>query len=250
MKKILFPTDFSATAHNAFVYALRFAENIGAEIITLHVYELPHMDYINVPVYLLDIYEVTELSNFENYKHHIPALHAIAEKHGLSHIKISNVLQSGNLNDGIDRISEEENIDFIIMGTKGAHGLASTFLGSVTEKVMQHAKSVVLAIPESCDYSKVKNILFVTKFKPEDRHLLDRVIELAQVFGANVTCLYIQNGEKAHQQRIEAWKQGIAYNKISYLVTASENVEGEILGFIESNAIDMLALPKHHHGFF
>jgi nucleotide-binding universal stress UspA family protein len=46
MKKILFPTDFSQTANNAFVYALQFAASMGAEIITLHVYELPQVDLI------------------------------------------------------------------------------------------------------------------------------------------------------------------------------------------------------------
>jgi nucleotide-binding universal stress UspA family protein len=50
MKKILFPTDFSETSNNAFVYALQLAKNIDAEVVTLHVYELPVVDYINVPL--------------------------------------------------------------------------------------------------------------------------------------------------------------------------------------------------------
>lgn len=250
MKKILFPTDFSQTANNAFVYALQFAESIGAEIITLHVYELPQVDYIQVPVYLLDIYEVTELSNFENYKHHIPVLREIAEKQGLGHIKISNVLESGNLIDSIHRITDQEVIDYIIMGTKGAQGLASTFLGSVTEKVMHHAQSVVLAIPEGCAYAPASHILFTTKFKPEDRPLLDKVVALATAFQSRVTCLYVDNSDNTNQRDIEAWKQGIVYEKIDYHITHAEDVEGEILHFITAHQINMLAMPKHHKGFF
>lgn len=250
MKKILFPTDFSPAANNAFVYALRFADRISAEIVTLHVYELPQVDYINVPVYLLDIYEVTELSNFENYKHHIPVLRDIAEKHVLSHIKISNVLESGNLIDSIQRISAQESIDCIVMGTKGAQGLAATFLGSVAEKVMHHSRSVVLAIPESCEYEKVDNILFVTKFIPEDRALLDRLIALAREFDSQITCLYVENADKANQQQIDRWKQGINYEKVAFHITASDDVENGILDFIDSHGINMLAMPKHHKGFF
>ena len=41
MKKLLFPTDFSETANNAFVYALKMAKSIDAEVIVLHVYDLP-----------------------------------------------------------------------------------------------------------------------------------------------------------------------------------------------------------------
>ncbi len=250
MKKILFPTDFSQTANNAFVYALQFAESIGAEIITLHVYELPQVDYIQVPVYLLDIYEVTELSNFENYKHHIPVLREIAEKNGLGHIKISNVLESGNLIDSIHRITDQEVIDYIVMGTKGAQGLASTFLGSVTEKVMHHSKSVVLAIPEGCAYERASHILFTTKFKAEDRPLLDKVIALAIAFKSRITCLYVENSDNTGQRDIEAWKQGIAYEKMDFHITRSEDVEGEILHFIASHQINMIAMPKHHKGFF
>ncbi|MDZ4331458.1 MAG: universal stress protein, partial [Flavobacterium sp.] len=38
MKKILFPTDFSEVSKNAFIYALKLADSIDAEIITMHVY--------------------------------------------------------------------------------------------------------------------------------------------------------------------------------------------------------------------
>ena len=38
MKKILFPTDFSDVATNAFMYALNVANLFEAQILTLHVY--------------------------------------------------------------------------------------------------------------------------------------------------------------------------------------------------------------------
>ena len=40
MKKILFPTDFSNTAQNAFVYALKLAEALDAELDLMHVYHI------------------------------------------------------------------------------------------------------------------------------------------------------------------------------------------------------------------
>jgi hypothetical protein len=38
------------------------------------------------------MYNVTELSNFENYKDEVPILRKIAEENNLTHIKISHVL--------------------------------------------------------------------------------------------------------------------------------------------------------------
>ena len=83
MKKILFPTDFSYVSNNAFIYALKLADSINAEIITMHVYHLPQANYINVSEYLHEIYDVTELSNFENYKDEVPVLRRIAEENNL-----------------------------------------------------------------------------------------------------------------------------------------------------------------------
>ncbi|MBC7607619.1 MAG: universal stress protein [Burkholderiales bacterium] len=251
MKKILFPTDFSEVANNAFLYALHLAKKIDAEIITLHVYELPQMDYMDVPVYLLDIYEVTELSNFENYKHHIPVLRNIAEKHHLNDIKISNVLENGNLVDNIHKISEQEHIDYIVMGTKGAEGLAATFLGSVTEKVMHHAKTIVLAIPEHCQYANPDNILFITKFKPADRDILQKVIAIAEQLDARIDCLFVRDTAVVISESVmEDWKMVLENERVTYHTLLGNDVGDSILEFIDNHQNDMLAMPIHDRGFF
>src|SRR4051812_7903078 len=106
MKKILFPTDFSKASCNAFVYALHLAEKVGAEIITLHVYQFPVLDsnYIDVPLYQAEVYESLELNNFENFKSHIPMFHGIAKSHNLEHIRISNVLLEGDLTHNVTQL--------------------------------------------------------------------------------------------------------------------------------------------------
>ena len=114
MKKILFPTDFSKTSTNAFLYALQLAKNIDAEVITLHVYALPAVDYIDVPAYLMEVYDTVEMSNFENFKDEIPLLRKIAEENGLSDIKISNVLMDGDLVNTIQQMIKQDHIDYVL----------------------------------------------------------------------------------------------------------------------------------------
>jgi len=251
MKKILFPTDFSDVSKNAFLYALRLAKNINAEIITLHVYDIPQINLIDVPVQLFEIYEVTELSQFENYKHHIPMLRAIAEKHHLEHVKISNVLVQGDLITNIVKISKDDQIDYVVMGTKGATGLASTFLGSVTTKVMNETKAVVLAIPENCKYQPIKKILFTTQYRTEDIAILNKVLTLAKVFHSNIDCLYVKNEESEDTQSVvEVWKNFFSSESIDFHTIESSDVEGIILKFVEVHKINMLAMHIHHRGFF
>ena len=64
MKRILFPTDFSEVSNNAFIYALKLADSINAEIVTMHVYQYPQVNYVNVAEYLSEVDHVAELSNF------------------------------------------------------------------------------------------------------------------------------------------------------------------------------------------
>jgi nucleotide-binding universal stress UspA family protein len=251
MKKILFPTDFSDASKNAFIYALKLAKNIDAEIITLHVYELPAIDYIEVPVYLLKVYEITELSNFENYKHQVPVLRKIAEDNHLEHIKISNVLDNGNLIDNILKITKEEKIDYIVMGTKGATGFASTFLGSVTTKVMNETKTVVLAIPEHCQYEPIKKILFTTQFKDEDVEVLKKVIDLAKVFHSHVDCLYVKKeSDRDNEKSINKWKKTFKDDSVDFHIVLSNDAEGIILNFIDMHKINMITMHVHHRNFF
>lgn len=251
MKKILFPTDFSNAANNAFLYALQLARSIDAEILTLHVYELPLVDYMDVPVYLLDIYEVTEVSNFKNYRHNIPVLRDIAEKHHLEDIIVSNVLESGNLLDNIQKITSEQSIDYIVMGTKSSDGISAAFLGSVTEKVMHQAHTIVLAIPENCQFEKPKKILFITRFQPADRGLLKNVLALAKLFQSSVDCLYVRNSNNIIEESvIDDWKDLLEQDEVTYHTLLGNDVEHTILDFIEAHHTDILAMPVHDRGFF
>ena len=118
MKRILFPTDFSETATNAFIHALEFANRIEGELILLHAFDLPVFDSQYFPENYMLIYESVELTQFEFFKDELPKLHAIAQERNLSHIKMSHRLMDGNLLGTIERSIQEDKIDFIVMGNQ------------------------------------------------------------------------------------------------------------------------------------
>ena len=251
MKKIIFPTDFSDISKNAFVYALHLAKNTNAEIVTLHTYDYPTMNYMDVPVYLPEIYMFTELNQFENYKGHIPVLRDIASKHNLEHVKISNVLESGDLIDNLMTLTQKEAAEYIVMGTKGDTGLAATFLGSTTERVMNDSNAVVIAIPEDCVYEPIKKILFITEFKTEEIEALKRTIAIAKIFHSHVDCLYVKPKENPIEDVIiQDWKVMFGNHNVYFHGIESDDKEGLILDFIPLYHINMLAMTTHHRNFF
>jgi nucleotide-binding universal stress UspA family protein len=217
----------------------------------MHVYQLPQANYINVSEYLHEIYDVTELSNFENYKDEVPVLRCIAEENNLDHIKISHVLILGNLIPEIQKITKEENIDFVVMGTKGATGLKETFLGTVATKVMSDVKAAVLAIPEQCKYQPIKKILFVTQFRPEDLETLKKVMALAKVFKAHIDCLHVLASPQTDKiDHKEGWEQIVENQDILLHSIVGNDVEGIVLNFIDLHKINMIAMHVYHRNFF
>jgi nucleotide-binding universal stress UspA family protein len=251
MKKILFPTDFSDVSKNAFIYALKLADAIGAEIITLHVYQLDSPAYLDVSIYLQEIYESEELSDFESYKDEVPVLRNIAEVNNLSHIKISNVLIQGHLVDEVVKISKKENIDFIVMGTKGATHLREIFLGTIATKIMNESKAIVLAIPEKCEYKSIDKILFTTKYNINDIEALQKVQALAKVFHSHIDCLNVKPPHTVYKDDfVVDFKNVFKDQNVDFHSILSNDVEGVILNFIEQNKINMIAIHVKHKSFF
>lgn len=250
-KKILFPTDFSDASKNAFIYALQLAESIKAEVITIHVYQLPQANYINISEYLHEIYDVTELSNFENYKDEVPSLRRIAEQNNLGHIKISHALILGNLVPEIKKITENEKIDFVVMGTKGATGLKETFFGTVATKVMNDVKALVLIIPEHCRYQPIKKMLFLTQYKSEDTAAFKTIISLSEIFQTPVDCLRVAHSKDESQHDCRAdWKVLMEDKEVVFHSIEGDDVEGIILNFITLYKINLIAMHVYHRNFF
>lgn len=251
MKKILFPTDFSDVSKNAFIYALKLADALNAEIITLHVYELDSPAFLDVSIYLQEIYEYEELSEFENYKDEVPVLRNIAKANDLGHIPISNVLMQGNLITEVLKISKDENIDFIVLGTKGATHLKQIFLGTTLTKIMDESKITVLGVPENCEYRPINKILFTTKYHFDDIEALQKTHSLAKVLNAHIDCLNVKPPHKVHNDDFAVdFKNVFSDYDVTFYSVLSDDVEGAILDFIQQNSINMMAVHIKHKGFF
>jgi len=154
MKKILFPTDFSEVATNAFVHALHLADVVEGELVLLHTFQLPIVDSQFTPDNYYMIYESMQLAEFDAFKEEIPKLRAIAEKEGLPNVKITHRLMDGDLVTTIQNAIKEENINFVVMGTAGATGWETFFVGTNTGAVLSAVSVPVLSVPITAAYQK------------------------------------------------------------------------------------------------
>ena len=251
MKKILFPTDFSEAATNAFVHALEFAKIVNAELILLHTFEIPVYDSQFFPENYASIYSSIELAQFEMFKDEIPKLKTIAIERNLEDIVIKHRLMDGDLLYNLKNAVEEDHIDFVIMGTTGVSDWTKFFTGSNTNSVISGVEVPVLCVPISAKYKKIKTIGFTTRYRDKDKKELKKVLKIAKKTNAKVKSLYVKTSNSdVSDTTIKEWEKEFAGENIDFLVLPSDEVKETILDFVLYKDIDILTTITHKRSFF
>ena len=252
MKNILFPTDFSDNAQNAYNYALHLADKLQASIVTLHAY-MP----VQVPVDMLhntvaELGEMQELEELDNYREAAKEMHRQASHEHLEGVEVSHKLQPGAAVDTILNVVETEGIDLIVMGTKGASGLIGNLIGSNTSEVIGEADVPVMAIPANANYHPIRKMAIAIDLEELQEDVVAKAIEYAALFNAELHCVYVN---VAHNPFIGERMAKLASTFADTPKLTFETLEGyEILKvldkYIAEKDIDILVMQTHERTFF
>ncbi len=251
MKKILFPTDFSSVATNAFIHALGLAKLIHGELILLHTYELPIVDNQFAPQNYKEVFDTLELIKFERFKDEVPKLRQIAIENNCEHIKLSHILMDGDLMYNIKEIIKDNPINYVVMGTSGASGWKEMFLGTNTGEAISNLTIPILSIPETAKYTKIETIGFTTRFREKDKVALTNVLKIAKLAGAMVKCLYVQTKDSDNTPAtFKEWEDHFKKEPVQFFILPSEDINKTIEEFINHQNIDVLAMLTYKRNFF
>lgn len=137
-RKIMFANEGSPAADRALLYVEHLARMENAEVVVVHVFEVPER------------YAATEAYD---------ELHASFEKaawavvdDAVEELAKGDVLSRGVVREGpaaqaILQLADEENASLIILGTRGPSSAAELLLGSVSTEVLRRARCPVMAVP-------------------------------------------------------------------------------------------------------
>jgi nucleotide-binding universal stress UspA family protein len=142
MNTILVPTDFSEAAEQALQAAIELARIWTSSIELLHVSDDP--TFVAMPPggilpFPVDLDESMSKDNDQLTK--------AAERVRRLGIECTTSTSSGRTHVEIVDHAIKVSAGLITMGTHEHHGVSSTFLGSVAEKVLRHAPCPVLVVP-------------------------------------------------------------------------------------------------------
>jgi universal stress protein A len=139
---ILIPTDFSDTADAALDYGKMLAVKFGASVHLVHVFSDPYV----LAAYAPDVYsEVPAVLREEALREVDNELRKRRDE-GDHSVPIVTATATGLTAKELVRYATEHEIDLIVMGTHGRHGIAHLLLGSVAEHVVRTAPCPVLTV--------------------------------------------------------------------------------------------------------
>lgn len=142
-KKVLFCTDFSETAFQAFDYALNIAETYGASLVIFHAIHQPVYPALAEPYVMTQVVEHAENRLRQEAHEEIRTRYLPKIPTGIPHRV---VLRTGPPAQEILECLREEKVDLVVMGTRGRSPLELLVFGSVAQRVVRRSPCPVLTV--------------------------------------------------------------------------------------------------------
>lgn len=192
IKSVLFPTDFSPAADAAIPYATEIVRRFGAKLYTLHV-RPPVVNPMTEPA----TWPALERAAKAEADAQTQALRA-----AFPGIKPEVIIEEGDFWRILESAIEKQEIDLIVLGSRGRSGAAKFLLGSRAEEIFREAPCAVLTVGPHAQGKpprggEFKEILFATDFSPASAGAAAYAISLAQEFQARLTLLHVIAADKA-----------------------------------------------------
>lgn len=251
--RILFPSDFSEAAQNAFRYCLRLADALSAEIIVLHVV-YPEYEMLDLPVLAT---KATQ-DKIDAAKDALNSFIGLGTGQAAvpGDLKISREVEVGTPVGIILQKAKKYDADLIVMGTKGEHNALEKTLGSVTTGVIERAHCPVLVIPEHAVWKAPHIVAFATNLSDADPYHVWQAAGILEPFHPLMHIIHISDGKTtpghaARFNEVEAFFKHQANDTPALQVTFHELERASITEGLEAFAdyhdVDLLVMFAPHH---
>jgi len=255
MKHILLPTDFSDNSWNAIRYVLELLKKEECTFHLLNTYTpvIPSSRFMASSLQSSVLDEGSKENSMKGLEDMLKKIKK-SYKNKRHHFKLRSSFNI--LVEEIRNVIEQESIDLIVTGTKGASGVEEVFMGSNTVRIIKAVKECpVLTIPKEFEYVRPQELVFATDFKRyySESELLP-LIELARSFKATIRIVYVQDKIKALSE-IQQFNLNMLRKYFAdidhYVHTVSElnSVSKTLDVFAEELDIHLLAMLNYQHSY-
>tara|TARA_R110002020_G_scaffold108281_2_gene251079 strand:+ start:71526 stop:72371 length:846 start_codon:yes stop_codon:yes gene_type:complete len=252
MRKIVIPTDFSTHALNALHYATELFKYERCEYFILHAYadDVYHQNALYERALFDEV--KTNIENEVNKQFKLIEADLKDFSPNPRH-SYKTIAKFGLLIDEVNDLVKEENIDVVIMATKGKTNDRKLTYGSNALQVLKYVEAPVLTIPAGFNYEAPRDILFATDFMmPFKRRELKLLCMLSKSYRGTINMLYLSPHEELsirQQTNKEFLEDCLENNKMVYHQQTGDDLLESINEFIPVNEIDLLVMVNSRHSY-
>ena len=246
MQTILVPIDFSPQARNAAIHAAEYAKAFNAKLFLFHAYMLP-TPVSEVPYVMVTVDELQKENENELRKE--------AEWLGTTYkIEVEWLVRIGIPSDEIRNLTEERQIDLVVMGMKGVGGL-DKIIGSTTINSIRKVKVPVLIIPQDSRFVPLEHITYATDLHYElVTHSYKLLLTIARHFNASIHIVHVHTHKEQPKVDELEWRRAVEellgdIEHDFYSIEDNSVMHG-INNFIEHHSSQLLVMIPHKHTFF
>lgn len=244
MKKLLVPTDFSNEAENAIKVAAQLARKHNCELILLHMLDLP-MNHITDGGAPTDLPEAVYFMKLAHKQ-----FESVMNKDYLNDITVHEMVDFHDISTGILETCKAHNVDLIVMGSHGSSGLKEMFIGSNAEKIVRTSETPVLVIKNEHTDFNIREFVFASDFKNDNKETYKQAIKLAEAFNAKIHLLMVNTVANFTttadaKVRINEFIKDNDFKNYTINIYNDETAEKGILNFSHIINADLIGISTH-----
>jgi nucleotide-binding universal stress UspA family protein len=256
MKTILVLTDFSIRAGYAAEFALQIAITTKADLLLCHALELnltagPAPEFSWPVADHLQLKKETNVELKEQVKHLEDLLPQDTEAYKPS---ITFISDFGLLAETAEYLIVDNQVDLVVMGSHKSYGLTRFLLGSHTHTVLDKLNCPVLLVPESLQFSGIKNIAYATDLTFDNNKVINYLKLLAKPFQAKISVNHISppssDSEAKKIDGIRIAEHSTPNTPVYYHCIKGKNIKSSLLDLAGHGQVDILALVHKRYDFF
>lgn len=247
--KVLIPVDFSKTSLKAIKHGAFIAKINKGEVLLLNVQKKTDLVDVIFPAFKLK--DLSIVTNYVNEK--LQDLAAEVKKE--FKITVDTLVTLGNITSEIVSIAEENNVNYIVMGTQGGDSQSSLLLGSNAYRVISKASCPVMTIRANSSEIGYKSIVLPIDSSEHTLQKIIPTIEFADKFASKILLLglvkkddkdfefTLNNNLKQIEKYIKKYKFAV-----STTLLKTDSPSQSIIKFATKNKANLISIMSDQEG--
>jgi len=242
MKNVLLLSDFSNTARNAALYALKMFQGENVRFTLLNSFDL---EFSGSP-YVVQLKDELAL---ESDKSLISEVAILQRAFPNTLIQVKSIF--GSLIQAVHEFISDYQPELVVLGCRGESALENFLLGSNAYEVIKNINAPILVVPKSVQFKKPDKIVFATDLKDVDNdEVIQPVRNIVDKFQSSLMLVNVLDDQ--HVNRLDAETKIAAHFpkiNLSFNFIEGDDIAKSIHEFADENDAEMITLVRHNLGF-